>query len=50
MIQGPRSRPAGRNGVIGGQTQDRGPGTSTGAMHGEKRQVDGVNINFWRSS
>jgi hypothetical protein len=50
MIQGPRPRPAGRNGVIGGQPQGRGPGTSTGAMRGEKRQVDQVNINSWRSS
>ena len=37
------------NGVIGGQNQGHGPGISTGAMHGEKRQAEG-NINFWRSS
>jgi len=37
------------NGVIGGQNQGHGPGISTGAVHGEKRQAEG-NINFWRSS
>ena len=37
------------NGVIGGQNQGHGPGISTGAMHGEKRQAES-NINFWRSS
>jgi hypothetical protein len=38
------------NGVIGGQNQGHGPGISTGAMHGEKRQAHQGNINFWRSS
>jgi len=40
----------GANSAIVSQTQGHGPGISTGAMQGEKRQADQVNIIFWRSS